>query len=87
MTIRSIVIGRGLGGSVFHAPLIRAVPALELVAMVGADDAMAAATSPEADLIVISTPNQSHFPLAEAAEAHRALEARETSGSTILTID
>jgi NADPH:quinone reductase len=27
------------------------------------------------------------FPLAEAAEAHRALEARETSGSTILTID
>jgi NADPH2:quinone reductase len=27
------------------------------------------------------------FPLAEAAEAHRALEARETSGSTILTVD
>ncbi len=27
------------------------------------------------------------FPLAKAAEAHRALEARETSGSTILTID
>ena len=27
------------------------------------------------------------FPLARAAEAHRALEARETSGSTILTID
>ena len=27
------------------------------------------------------------FPLAEAAEAHRALEARETSGSTILAID
>jgi NADPH:quinone reductase len=27
------------------------------------------------------------FPLAEAAEAHRALEARQTSGSTILTVD
>ena len=27
------------------------------------------------------------FPLADAAEAHRALEARETSGSTILTVD
>jgi NADPH2:quinone reductase len=27
------------------------------------------------------------FPLADAAEAHRALEARKTSGSTILTID
>jgi len=26
------------------------------------------------------------FPLAEAAEAHRALEARETTGSTVLTI-
>jgi NADPH2:quinone reductase len=26
------------------------------------------------------------FPLAEAAEAHRALEARKTTGSTILTI-
>jgi NADPH:quinone reductase len=25
-----------------------------------------------------------HFGLAEAAEAHRALEARETTGSTIL---
>jgi NADPH2:quinone reductase len=27
-----------------------------------------------------------HFPLSHAAEAHRALEARQTSGSTILTI-
>jgi NADPH2:quinone reductase len=27
------------------------------------------------------------FPLADAAEAHRALEGRKTSGSTILTID
>ncbi len=26
------------------------------------------------------------FPLKDAAEAHRALEARRTSGSTILTI-
>jgi NADPH2:quinone reductase len=26
------------------------------------------------------------FPLKEAAEAHRALEGRKTSGSTILTI-
>ena len=27
------------------------------------------------------------FPLAEAAQAHRALEARETTGSTVLTVD
>ena len=26
------------------------------------------------------------FPLSKAAEAHRALEARETTGSTVLTI-
>ena len=26
------------------------------------------------------------FPLSEAARAHRALEARQTSGSTILTV-
>jgi NADPH2:quinone reductase len=26
------------------------------------------------------------FPLKEAAEAHRALEARQTTGSTILTV-
>ena len=26
------------------------------------------------------------FPLSQAAEAHRALEARQTSGSTVLTI-
>ena len=27
-----------------------------------------------------------HFPLEKAADAHRALEARATSGSTILTV-
>jgi len=52
---------------VFHAPLLRCATEFELVAMVGAQDALAAATSDEADLIVISTPNQSHFPLAAAA--------------------
>jgi scyllo-inositol 2-dehydrogenase (NADP+) len=47
--------------------LIRAVPELELIAVVGAAEAEAAAVAEEADLVVISTPNRTHFPLAKAA--------------------
>jgi len=65
--IRTALIGRGLGGSVFHAPLIRACPGLELVGVAGAAEAEAAATSADVDLVVISTPNRFHFPLARAA--------------------
>jgi scyllo-inositol 2-dehydrogenase (NADP+) len=67
VTVRTVVIGRGLGGGVFHAPLIRAVPGLALVRMAGAADAEAAAVAEEAELVVISTPNRTHFPLAKAA--------------------
>jgi len=67
MTVRTFLIGRGFGGSVFHAPLIRAVPALELIGIAGAADAEAAAVAEDADLIVIATPNRTHFPLARAA--------------------
>lgn len=65
--IRVGLIGRGLGGRVFHAPLIRAVPTMELVEIAGADGAAALATSEAVDLVVISSPNRSHFPLAKAA--------------------
>jgi hypothetical protein len=64
VTVRAVVIGRGLAGRVFHAPLIEAVPALELVRMAGAADAEAAAIRRDVDLVVIATPNSSHFPLA-----------------------
>jgi scyllo-inositol 2-dehydrogenase (NADP+) len=67
MTIRTVLIGRGLGGSVFHAPLIRACEGLELVRWVGSAEAGAAAVAPDVDLVVISTPNAFHFPLARAA--------------------
>jgi scyllo-inositol 2-dehydrogenase (NADP+) len=67
VTVRTLLVGRGLGGSVFHAPLIGAVPALELVRTVGAAEAREAVTSGDCDLVVISTPNASHFRLAEAA--------------------
>lgn len=81
-TIRVGLIGYGYVGKTFHAPLIRSVPELHLSTVgssrsdaVAADmpevevvaDPMAVATHPELDLIVIATPNESHFPLTAAA--------------------
>lgn len=79
--IRAGVIGYGLGGMAFHAPLIDAVPELELVAIatsradqvrarypgMAVIDAAAMIADPSIALVAISTPNDSHFPLAEAA--------------------
>lgn len=82
--IRVGLIGYGYAGRTFHAPLIRSVPGLALT-VVGSsrpEDVLAAlpgvsvcapeevATHPELDLVVIASPNESHFPLAA-----RALEA------------
>jgi predicted dehydrogenase len=75
------LIGYGYAGKTFHAPLIRATPGLEL-SIVGSSrpervladlpqvqvlSPMETATHPALDLIVIASPNDSHFPLAEAA--------------------
>lgn len=79
--IRTGLIGFGLGGTAFHAPLITATEGLDLVAIatrkaeaVAAAYPRAQATSAEAliaddgiDLVVISTPNDTHVPLARAA--------------------
>lgn len=81
--IRSGLIGFGLGGTAFHAPLIEAVDGIELAAVAtsraeavrraypGAvvTDAEALIADPTIDLVVISTPNATHFPLAQAALA------------------
>lgn len=79
--IRVGLIGYGYAGKTFHAPLIRSVPGLRL-AVVGSSQretvqaaypevtvcsAMEAATHAEVDLVVIASPNESHFPLAAAA--------------------
>jgi predicted dehydrogenase len=79
--IRVGLIGYGYAGKTFHAPLIRSVSGLQLV-VVGSsrpDKVLAdlpdvtvcsaedVATHPDVDLIVIATPNDSHFPLASAA--------------------
>ncbi|CAA9523913.1 MAG: Uncharacterized oxidoreductase YdgJ [uncultured Sphingomonadaceae bacterium] len=78
--VRVGLIGYGMAGAVFHAPLISAVDRLEL-AMVATSrlkeaakaglrataDPQALIADPAIDLAVIATPNDSHFPLARAA--------------------
>ncbi|HEY0014149.1 MAG TPA: oxidoreductase [Allosphingosinicella sp.] len=67
MTIRVGLLGRGMAGTVFHAPLVRAVPELSLAAVAGSADAAEVIANPDIDLVVVATPNHSHFPLARAA--------------------
>jgi scyllo-inositol 2-dehydrogenase (NADP+) len=79
------LIGFGLGGRCFHAPVINAVPGLRLTAILQRTGDSAATLYPNARivrsldeflaidsirLVAISTPNQTHFPLAQ-----RCLEA------------
>ena len=91
--IRVALIGFGLGGAVFHAPLIATTPGMRLVSIVTGDakrQARAREDHPEArvlsdvaelwaapgahDLVVISTHNSSHVPLAlSAIEAELAV--------------
>ena len=61
------LIGRGMAGTVFHAPLIEAAAGLKLVRIAGSAEAAAAIADPAVALVVIATPNPSHFPLAKAA--------------------
>jgi len=83
--IRTAVLGYGLACKVFHAPFISAVPGLELTAIVqrNGDEAATdyphvkvfrtideALDDPTIDLIVVATPNDTHFDL-----ALRALQA------------
>lgn len=76
------VIGFGLAGKVFHAPFISAVPGLRLRAVMerSTDDAAAAypdaviyrsverlLADPALDLVVVATPNETHYELARQA--------------------
>jgi scyllo-inositol 2-dehydrogenase (NADP+) len=92
-TIRVGLIGFGLGGASFHAPLIQATAGLALTHVVTANaerQALARAAIPgvtvlpraedlwarasDLDLVVISTPNRTHAPLAlKALEAGLAV--------------
>ena len=79
------LVGYGLAGKVFHAPLITTTPGLRLAAVVSTrreeiaadlpgtkpvDSLGAALAGGGIDLVVVATPNDSHGPL--AAEAIRA---------------
>ena len=80
--IRTAVIGFGLAGRVFHCPFVAAVPGLELTAIVQRSKDTAheaypnarilrspeeAFSDPTIDLIVVGTPNETHFDLASQA--------------------
>jgi scyllo-inositol 2-dehydrogenase (NADP+) len=77
--LRVGVVGYGLAGATFHAPLIRTVDRLILSAVAttragggpaGVEryaDAEALIAAPDIDLVVIATPNDTHFPLARSA--------------------
>ncbi|GAA2050478.1 Gfo/Idh/MocA family oxidoreductase [Catenulispora yoronensis] len=74
--LRVGLVGYGLAGSAFHAPLIRATPGLELTAVVTSrpvpDDVVRVSSPDElwatgVDLAVVATPNRTHVPIATAA--------------------
>ncbi|MEL5410372.1 oxidoreductase [Serratia nevei] len=82
--IRVGLVGYGYASKTFHAPLIAGTPGLELAAVASSDagkvhadwpsmavvgDAQALFADPALDLIVIPTPNDTHFPLAQQALA------------------
>jgi predicted dehydrogenase len=81
-TLRAGLVGYGFAGQTFHAPVLSAVPGLELAAVassrphkVHADwpgvavvpDAAALVGRPDIDLVVVATPNAQHHPVAKAA--------------------
>jgi scyllo-inositol 2-dehydrogenase (NADP+) len=81
-SIRVGLIGHGLAGAYIHAPLIEAVPALQIVLVAttrkdtlalrsgaprAAADPLEACTAEDVDLVVVASPNATHAPLAAAA--------------------
>ena len=85
MTIHVGLVGYGMSGSVFHAPLIEYIPELTLKTVVSSDQAKVQKTLPtvsvvptldillidkDISLVVIATPTEMHY-----AQAKQALEA------------
>lgn len=82
-TLRVGIIGFGLAGQTFHAPLVRTTPGMAITAVASSDaakvraalgpsvtvlaDARALAVSELVDLVVVASPNATHFELAALA--------------------
>lgn len=81
-SIRVGLVGYGFAGKTFHAPLIAGTPGLELAAISSSDAHKVLAdwpgmtvvgepgqlfSDPSIDLVVIPTPNITHYPLAKQA--------------------
>jgi predicted dehydrogenase len=81
-TVRVGLIGYGYAGKTFHAPLIQSVAGLQLTivgsskretvladlpGVVVCSNMEEVATHPQVDLLVVASPNESHYPLAAAA--------------------
>jgi scyllo-inositol 2-dehydrogenase (NADP+) len=85
--LRVAIVGYGLAGRHFHAPLVAATPGMAVSAVLTGSAERAAAVTVEhpaarvvasvdelwgqVDLLVLATPNPSHVPLAQAAIDHR----------------
>jgi predicted dehydrogenase len=85
-TLRVGIIGFGFAGTTFHAPLIRTTPGMEITAVSSSDaskvhaalgdevavyaDPKALITQAEVDLVVIASPNATHYELAALALDH-----------------
>ncbi len=80
--IRTGIIGFGLSGQVFHSPFIRHHPAYELIAVstrnrekaqgtlpgvVCEPEAQALLARPDIDLVIVTAPNEFHYPLCRDA--------------------
>lgn len=85
MTLKRLrvgLVGYGFAGQTFHAPVLWAVPGMELVAVASSQadkvaaewpgvsvvtDVVALVRLPGIDLVVVATPNAQHYPVAKAA--------------------
>ncbi len=80
--IKTAIIGFGISGRCFQTPVIQAVPALDLTAVVSSNSEKVKAVLPqvevystlekllaesEVELVVIATPNEQHYAMAAAA--------------------